>query len=101
MHLVAQLHFRHYPALTLKMEPEPTPRITVRQIARRLNVSHTTVSRALKDDPRISVAVRKKIRGAAETLGYRPDPMLSALAAYRKGQTKKSIGAELAWINCW
>lgn len=82
-------------------KPNPTARITVRQIAQHLNVSHTTVSRALKNDPRISEPVRKNIQAAAEALGYRPDPMLSALAAYRKGQTKKSIGAELAWINCW
>lgn len=80
---------------------DPTPRITVRQIAQRLNVSHTTVSRALKNDPRISPTVRQKVQATAEALGYRPDPMLSALAAYRKGQTKQSIGAELAWINCW
>lgn len=83
------------------MKPEPSGRITVRQIALQLNVSHTTVSRALKNDPRISEAVRKKVQAAAAAMGYQPDPMLSALAAYRKGQTKKSIGAELAWINCW
>lgn len=82
-------------------KPGPTDRLTVRQIAQQLGVSHTTVSRALKNDPRISEPVRKKIQTAAETMGYRPDPMLSALAAYRKGQIKKSIGAELAWINCW
>lgn len=82
-------------------KPGPATRITIRQIAQRLNVSHTTVSRALKNDPRISESVRKKIQAAAETMGYRPDPMLSALAAYRKSQTKQSIGAELAWINCW
>lgn len=82
-------------------KPSPVARITVRQIAQQLEVSHTTVSRALKNDPRISGAVRKKVQATAETMGYRPDPMLSALAAYRKGQTKQSIGAELAWINCW
>ncbi len=89
------------PAGAEPAKPSPAARITVRQIAQHLNVSHTTVSRALKNDPRISEAVRRKIQAAAETLGYRPDPMLSALAAYRKGRTKKSIGAELAWINCW
>lgn len=76
-------------------------RVTVRQIALKLNVSHATVSRALKDDPRISEPVRQRVQAAAKAMGYRPDPMLSALAAYRKSQTKQSIGAELAWINCW
>jgi LacI family transcriptional regulator len=83
------------------MKPEPNARVTVRQIAQHLEVSHTTVSRALKNDPRISKSVRDKVHATAAALGYRPDPMLSALAAYRKSQTKKSIGAELAWINCW
>ncbi len=120
MHLVARQCFQHYHASSHDMKPsrsnpqndptrteanpskpDPAPRITVRQIAHRLNVSHTTVSRALKNDPRISATVRQKVQATAEALGYRPDPMLSALAAYRKGQTKQSIGAELAWINCW
>lgn len=79
----------------------PSTRVTVREIAHRLGVSHTTVSRALKEDPRISEPVRKKVHATARKLGYRPDPMLSALAAYRKGRTLRSIGAELAWINCW
>jgi LacI family transcriptional regulator len=83
------------------MKATPASRVTVRQIAQQLDVSHTTVSRALKNDPRISEPVRKKIQAAAATLGYRPDPMLTALAAYRKSQVQKSIGAELAWINCW
>jgi LacI family transcriptional regulator len=83
------------------MKPNPASRVTVRQIAQQLEVSHTTVSRALQNDPRISEPVRKKIQAAAEALGYRPDPMLTALAAYRKSQAHKSIGAELAWINCW
>lgn len=79
----------------------PNSRVTVRQIAQHLAVSHTTVSRALKNDPRISESVRKKIQTTAEAMGYHPDPMLSALAAYRNDQTQKSITAELAWINCW
>ena len=81
--------------------PRSEPRVTVRSVAERLKVSHTTVSRALRDDPRISEAVRKKVRATAREMGYRPDPMLGALAHYRLSQTRKSISAELAWINCW
>lgn len=76
-------------------------RVTVRDLARRLNVSHTTVSRALKDDPRISKPVRKKVQSTAREMGYRPDPMLGALAQYRLDQSKKTIRAALAWINSW
>jgi DNA-binding LacI/PurR family transcriptional regulator len=79
----------------------PQSRVTVRQIAREMNVSHTTVSRALRDDPRITTALRNQIQQKAKEMGYRPDPMLAALAHYRRGNAKKPISAGLAWINTW
>jgi DNA-binding LacI/PurR family transcriptional regulator len=83
------------------MEPMPKrPRVTVRDIARRLQVSHATVSRSLRDDRRISEAMRQQVRDAAKAMGYRPDPVLAALAQYRRGNAKAPICAELAWINC-
>ncbi len=82
-------------------ESQPESRVTLREIAKRLKVSHTTVSRALHNDPRITAAVREQVQRAAREMGYRPDPMLSALASYRLGKTKAPIQAELAWINCW
>jgi len=84
------------------MEPtSPRERISLRDIARELNISHATVSRALREDRRISEAVREEVKRTAQAMGYRPDPMLSALAHYRRSKTKASIGAELAWINQW
>jgi DNA-binding LacI/PurR family transcriptional regulator len=80
---------------------QPQPRITLRDIARQLGVSHTTVSRALRDDPQISQTMREQVRNAVQKTGYRPDPMLSALAHYRRGRTQTPIGAELALINHW
>jgi LacI family transcriptional regulator len=81
--------------------PLPKPRVTVREIARHLDVSHTTISRALRNDPRITAVLREKIQRKAEELGYRPDPMLAALAHYRRSNTRTPISACLAWINCW
>lgn len=81
--------------------PTPAPRVTVRQLAERLKISHTTVSRALHDDPRITSTVREKVKEMARQMGYRPDPMLSALASYRLDKARGPIQAELAWINCW
>ena len=84
------------------MQPDlPRPRVTLRDIARQLNVSHTTISRALRNDPEISRIMRDKVQSAARQMGYRPDPMLNALAHYRRSQTKTPIAAELAWINHW
>lgn len=79
----------------------PKPRITLRDMARQLDVSHTTVSRALKNDFEISPTMRKKIQSHARKVGYRPDPMLNALAHYRRSRNALPIGAELAWLNHW
>jgi DNA-binding LacI/PurR family transcriptional regulator len=54
-----------------------------KDIARKAGVSRQTVSLVLRDLPGPSEAAKKKIRRIAEELGYKPDPMLSALAAYR------------------
>jgi DNA-binding LacI/PurR family transcriptional regulator len=76
-------------------------RVTLADIARKLNVSHTTVSRALRNDRQISTSLCKKIQDAAQQMGYRPDAMLSALAHYRRANKTAPITAELAWINHW
>jgi LacI family transcriptional regulator len=79
--------------------PKPTP--SLRDIARRLNVSHVTVSLAMRNHPRISVKRREEIQALAVKMGYRPDPMLSSLVAYRNRKRAKPIAAVLAWINRW
>ncbi len=83
------------------MNPSPQPRVTLREIARRLHLSHSTVSRALKNDPRISAPVRQKVLQMVTKMGYQPDPMLAALSHYRQSNAQHPITAALAWINCW
>lgn len=58
-------------------------RVTVKDIAREVGVHYATVSRALRDDPRVAAATASSIKQAATKLGYEPDPMMRALAAYR------------------
>lgn len=43
---------------------------TIKDIARKLGLAHTTVSRALNDHPRISAATKDKVRKCAQELGY-------------------------------
>ncbi len=84
------------------MQHDPPPhRVSLREIARQLDVSHVTVSLALRDSLRISAAVREKVKKLAEELGYRPDPMLSALSSYRHGKLKPSFRSVIGWINGW
>ncbi len=79
----------------------PPPRPSIRDIARQLNVSHVTVSMALRDHPRISTKRRAEVKAAAQRMGYRPDPMLASLIAYRQEKRTRPIAATLAWINRW
>ncbi len=76
-------------------------RITLRDIAEEVGMSHVTVSLALRNDPKISEKTRKKILKVAEELGYRPDPMLTSLARYRHSSKAKQTEAVVAWINLW
>ncbi|MGX5718102.1 LacI family DNA-binding transcriptional regulator [Arthrobacter sp. MAHUQ-56] len=56
---------------------------TVEQVAARAQVSVSTVSRALRDVPGISDSTRKRVREAAEELGYAISPSASRLATGR------------------
>ncbi|PWN58353.1 LacI family DNA-binding transcriptional regulator [Chryseobacterium viscerum] len=48
-------------------------RTTIKDLAEMLNISTSTVSRALKDHPDISSSVKLKVREAAETFNYVPN----------------------------
>jgi DNA-binding LacI/PurR family transcriptional regulator len=78
-----------------------SPKITLRDIAKSVGVSHVTVSRALHDHPTVSLALRRQIQETARHLGYRPNPMARALGLQRQAQKKESTGATIAWINYW
>lgn len=73
-------------------------RITLKDIAAQTKYHVTTVSMALRRHPGIPAATRDKIMQAAQTLGYRPDPMMSALAAYRANARPRAYRATLGWI---
>lgn len=81
--------------------PHPQGRVSLRDVAAAVGVSHVAVSLALRDDPRISIGRRAEIRAAAEKLGYRPDPMLASLAAYRQTRRPTAIRSTVAWFNQW
>ncbi|PSL07302.1 LacI family DNA-binding transcriptional regulator [Cecembia rubra] len=52
---------------------------TIKDIARELNVSSSTVSRALKDYPGISDETKKRVKEMAEKLNYRPNAVALSL----------------------
>jgi LacI family transcriptional regulator len=76
-------------------------RVSLRDVALKVGVSHVTVSLALRGDTRISASRRTEVEAAARKLGYRPDPMLSSLASYRMSKRQVGVRATIAWINQW
>jgi LacI family transcriptional regulator len=83
-------------------DPNDAPRrVSLRDVAREIGVSHVTVSLALRGDPRVSVERRREVEEVARRLGYRPDPMLSALSAFRQSKRPAAIHSAIAWLNQW
>jgi DNA-binding LacI/PurR family transcriptional regulator len=80
-------------------QPAPNQRISLRDIGRLANLSHSTVSLALRNHPSISAKTRERVRELANSLGYVPDPMLRALAEYRRDKAARRYQGSLAWIN--
>ena len=74
-------------------------RITLRDVALEAEVHFTTVSLALRNSPQLPTATRERIRAVAQRMGYRPDPHLSALSAYRQSRRPPGFQASLAWIT--
>lgn len=54
--------------------------ISLKELARILGLSESTVSKALNDRPDVSVAVKQRVQEAAQQLGYTPNPAARTLA---------------------
>jgi LacI family transcriptional regulator len=71
------------------------------QVAKRAGVHVTTVSLALRNHPSLPLATRERLRALAEKMGYRPDPGLRALMAYRQGCRQHKQTQTLAYVTNW
>ncbi len=80
-------------------EPVSPQRVSLRDIGRLANLSHSTVSLALRDHPSIAAKTKVRVRQLAASLGYAPDPMLRALAEYRRDKAVRRYQGSLAWIH--
>lgn len=69
--------------------------ITIKDIARELNLSTSTVSRALRDSYEISSDTKKVVLECAERLNYRPNPIALSL----KEKRSRSIAVIACEIN--
>lgn len=55
------------------------PPVTLKDLAKRLNVSPSTVSRALRDNPEIGEAMKESVRKLAAELNYQPNSVALSL----------------------
>jgi len=62
--------------------------VTIKDIARELQISPSTVSRALKDHPDISPETKKLVNNLADRWNYRPNPIALSL----KGGKSRTLG---------
>ncbi len=67
-------------------------RETVVTLARLAGVAASTVSRALKGDPRISEATRRRIEALASQRGYTPNALARTLSSGRSGLIGLALG---------
>jgi len=74
-------------------------RVTLQSVADALCLHITTVSKALQGHPHIAAATRERVRRQAARMGYVPDPLLTALSAYRTALRPEKFHAELAWVH--
>ena len=65
------------------MEMNPR-RVVMKDVALKAGVHQTTVSLALKNNPRIPEKTRLRIQKIAKEMGYVPDPELNSLVSYRR-----------------
>ena len=69
--------------------------ITIYDISRALNISASTVSRGLKNNPQVRKEVRKKIIQVAKEMGYQPNKFASSLRLKRT----RSLGVVIPRID--
>ena len=74
-------------------------RLTQRELADRLGVSQASISRALAGNHRHSAKLLTLVKREAQKAGYRPDPVLACLNAYRRTRRPIAKGGSLIWFG--
>lgn len=76
-------------------------RVTMADVAASAGVHVTTVSLAMRNHPRLPEKTRRRVQALASKLGYRPDPVLRALIAYRRRSPGRRSEPTLAYVTNW
>lgn len=76
-------------------------RVTMKDIGEKAGVSISTVSLALRNDPRLPKKTIERVQQAANDLGYTPDPWLSSLSSYRRADVSGGRNSTVAILSNW
>lgn len=75
--------------------------VSLKDVAEAAGVSAMTVSRVLRGAPQVKEATAAAVRAAVDSLGYRRDPLLSALSARRGGRSGPSDHYVIPFVTNW
>lgn len=81
------------------MSEKPVKNISIKDIAKASGFSVSTVSYALRDNPKISASTRKKIHQVAHDLDYQPDPAMRQFMSYVRERRDHPITRALGFLN--
>jgi len=73
--------------------------VTIRDIAKEINVSKSTVALALRNDPRCAQKTREMVLTKAKKMGYSPNPYVSAHMSHVRANTVKEYQGTIAWLT--
>lgn len=84
---------------TAKFSMKPRP--TLKDVAAAARLSISAVSLALRNPRALPAGTVARVQAAAKLLDYRPDPMLSALAAHRRRLRVRRDYSVIALVTNW
>lgn len=79
--------------------PMPADPVSLQTVAAKAGVHRSTASLALRNSSRISPAVRERVQRVALELGYRANPLVTALMCSRR-QRRATGQVVLAYVTC-
>lgn len=74
--------------------------LNMQKVAEAAGVSKSSVSLALRDDPRLALSTRRRIQEIAAQMGYRKNPVVASLMAQLRASQTPKFHANIALINC-
>jgi len=91
-----------FPEQSSSMNPSPRKnRATMQDIATAAGISRMSVSLALRDSSRISAQTKKRVLQVADEMGYRTNPMVSALMKQLRFTKTRRASSALAFLTAY